>query len=87
MIIITTVNSKNVVVVSSIVCVSCVGASVFKLLSNLITPQDPVYFTYNEALVKFMVHFKPKTLKTAERFGFYKQIKREMTLSQIVSLN
>ena len=49
------------------------GASTFKLLSNLIVPQEPGDITYAQVVEKLTSHFKPKTLKIAKRFCFYKR--------------
>ena len=49
------------------------GASTFKLLSNLITPQEQGDITYTQVVEKLTSHFKPKTLKIAKRFRFYKR--------------
>ena len=50
-----------------------IGATVFKLLSNLITLQDLRDLSYNKVVENLTAHFKPKTLKFADRFHFYKQ--------------
>ena len=50
-----------------------IGAATFKLLSNLIAPQEPGDLNYNQVVEKLTSHFKPKKLKIAERFRSYKR--------------
>ena len=50
-----------------------VGSSTFRLLTNLVVPRQPGELTYKEALTELESHFKPKPVKIAERFRFYKQ--------------
>ena len=50
-----------------------VGSSTFRLLTNLVAPRQPGELTYKEALTELESHFKPKPVKIAERFRFYKQ--------------
>ena len=51
-----------------------IGASTFKLLSNLIAPQEPGDLSYTQVVEwQLTSHFKPKMLKISERFRFYKR--------------
>lgn len=48
-----------------------VGASTFKLLSNLVAPQKPGQLYYSDVLEKLQAHFMPKPIKITERFRYY----------------
>ena len=51
-----------------------VGNSTFRLrLTNLVAPRQPGELTFKEALTELEHHFKPKPVKIAERFRFYKR--------------
>ena len=50
-----------------------VGAQTFRLLTNLVSPLKPGELTYAEVKEKLSAHFKPKPIKIAERFRFYKR--------------
>ena len=65
-----------------------VGAPTFKLLSNLIAPQEPGDLSYTEVIEKLTSHFKPKALKIAERFRFYKrnQLRAESVADYLAEL-
>ena len=52
---------------------SLVGTNIFQLLSNLTAPQEPGEFTYAQVIEKLTAHYKPKPLKIAEHFCFYKR--------------
>ena len=52
---------------------SLVGTNTFQLLSNLTAPQEPGEFSYDQVIEKLTAHYKPKPLKIAERFRFYKR--------------
>ena len=52
---------------------SLVGAQTYRLLTNLVAPQKPGELTYDQAKEKLKGHFKPKPIKIAERFRFYKR--------------
>ena len=49
-----------------------IGVARFKLLLNLIAPQEPGDLNYNQVVEQLTSHFKPKKLKIAECFCFYK---------------
>ena len=65
-----------------------IGASTFKLLSNLIAPQEPGDLSYTQ-VVKVMSHFKSKTLKISERFRFYRrsQLRGENVANYLAELS
>ena len=50
-----------------------VGNSTFRLLTNLVAPRQPGELPFKEALTELESHFKPKPVKIAERFRFYKR--------------
>ena len=64
------------------------GASTFKLLSNLIAPQEPGKLSYTQVVEKLKSHFKPKTLKICECFRFYKrnQLRGESVANYLAEL-
>ena len=49
-----------------------VGNSTFRLLTNLVAPKQLGELTFKEPLTELESHFKPKLVKIAERFRFYK---------------
>lgn len=65
-----------------------VGASTFKLLSNLIAPQESCDLNISQVIEKLTSHFKPKKLKIAECFRFYKrnQLKSESVADYLAEL-
>ena len=50
-----------------------IGTSTFKLLLNLIAPQEPGDLSYTQVVEKHTSHFKPKMLKISERYCFYER--------------
>ena len=49
-----------------------VGNSTLRLLTNLVAPRQPGELTFKEPLTKLESHFKPKPVKIAEHFQFFK---------------
>ena len=50
-----------------------IGNLTFRLLTNLVAPRQPGELTFKEALTELESHFKPKHVKIAKRFRFYKR--------------
>lgn len=50
-----------------------VGAQTYQLLTNLVAPKKPGEHTYAQVKEKLTAHLKPKPIKIAERFRFYKR--------------
>ena len=50
-----------------------VGTNTFQLLLNLTAPQELEEFSYSQVIEKLTAHYKPKLLKIAKRFHFYKR--------------
>ncbi|GFU64543.1 retrovirus-related Pol polyprotein from transposon 17.6 [Trichonephila clavipes] len=52
---------------------SLMGATTYKLLKNLATPNIPSELTYQDIVNYFFEHLNPKPLEMTERFRFYKR--------------
>ncbi|GFT57430.1 transposon Tf2-9 polyprotein [Trichonephila clavipes] len=52
---------------------SLMGATMYKLLKNLATPNIPSELTYQDIVKLLSEHLNPKPLEMTERFGFYKR--------------
>ena len=50
-----------------------VGAQTYQLLTNLVAPKKPGEHTYAQVKEKLTAHLKPKPIKIAESFRFYKR--------------
>ena len=50
-----------------------IGGRTFKLLANLVAPQKPDEVAYEAIHKQLQEHYKPKPIKIAERFRFYKR--------------
>ena len=63
-----------------------VGAQTYRLLTNLVAPKKPGELTYDETKEKLRAHFKPKPIKIAERFRFYKRQQQQAeTMAEYVA--
>jgi len=49
------------------------GGATFKLLANLVAPKLPGEVEYENIHKVLREHYKPKPIKIAERFCFYKR--------------
>ncbi|GFW62884.1 integrase catalytic domain-containing protein [Trichonephila clavipes] len=49
------------------------GATTYKLLKNLVTPNIPSELTYQDIVKLLSEHLNPKPLEMTERFRFYKR--------------
>jgi len=56
-----------------ILFLALVGTNTFQLLLNLTAPQEPGDLSYTQVIEKLTAHYKPKPLKIAQRFRFYKR--------------
>ena len=59
------------------VLVSVVGATTYRLLRNLCTPDKPGDKTYEELVQKLTVHYKPTPSETMERFKFHSRFRKQ----------
>ena len=50
-----------------------VSAQTYRLLTNLVAPKKPGEHTYAQVKEKLKAHLKPKPIKIAKRFRFYKR--------------
>ena len=55
------------------VFLTLVGAKIYTLAKNLLSPKDPAKCTINEITNVLNNHFKPKVIVIYERFKFYKR--------------
>ena len=59
------------------VLVSVVGATTYRLLRNLCTPDKPGDKTYEELVQKLTVHYKPTPSEMMERFKFHSRFRKQ----------
>ncbi|GFU62909.1 uncharacterized protein TNCV_4591491 [Trichonephila clavipes] len=66
---------------------SLMGATTYKLLKNLATPNIPSELTYQDIVKLLSEHLNPKPLEMTERFRFYKRKQFEDTGAAISCMN
>ena len=59
------------------VFLTCIGATMYNLLKNLIRPQKPQDLSLDEMLEALQKHYQPRIVVIAERYRFYKGQQRE----------
>ena len=59
------------------VFLTCIGATMYNLLKNLVRPQKPQDLSLDEMLEALQKHYQPRIVVIAERYRFYKGQQRE----------
>lgn len=52
---------------------NCIGVTVYRVLCNLVAPENPINTSYDNMTKKILEHFDPKPLTVVGRFHFHKR--------------